>query len=202
MKQKAEYLVHRPSSPRAQLTTQLLLLEILLRAKAHAVRAHMPHWAHGIHMAKSHLLPAGRKCLSRDHASLPGPHAQLAGCWGREEWQQARELSLSLFFPPYCQVEVVFTHQVQHAWCLISSSGCPGVAGGGRPFFLPFTQQHPAPMFAIFPIFNVAQGCVATAEESVGSQPREIAMILMASFKIAEKPAQTEINYPVRFHGP
>lgn len=57
-------------------------------------------------------------------------------------------------------------------------------------------------MLAIFSTFNTAQGCVATAEESVGSQPREIAMILMASFKIAEKPAQREINYPVKFHGP
>lgn len=57
-------------------------------------------------------------------------------------------------------------------------------------------------MFAIFPVFKTAQGCVTTAEESVGSQPREIAMILIASFKIAEKPAQTEINYPVRFRGP
>lgn len=107
-----------------------------------------------------------------------------------------------IFFPPYSQAETVFTHQVQRAWCLISSSGCPGVARGGRPFFLPSTQQQPAPMFAVFPVFKTAQGCVTTAEESVGSQPREIAMILIASFKIAEKPAQTEINYPVRFRGP
>lgn len=107
-----------------------------------------------------------------------------------------------IFFSPYSQAEIGFTHQVQHAWWLMSSSGCPGVAGSGRPLFLPSTQQHPAPIFAIFPVFNTAQGCVATAEDSVGSQPRVIAMILMASFKIAEKPAQTEINYPVRFRGP
>lgn len=43
MKQKAEYLVHHPSSPRAQLTAQLLLLEFLHQAKAHTVNAHMPH---------------------------------------------------------------------------------------------------------------------------------------------------------------
>lgn len=78
-------------------------------------------------------------------------------------------------FSPYSQAEIGFTHQVQHAWWLISSSGCPGVAGSSRPLFLPSTQQHPAPIFAIFPVFNTAQGCVATAEDSVGSQPRVMA---------------------------
>lgn len=48
MKQKAEYLVQRTSSPRAQLTAQLLFLELLHQAKAHTVKAHMPHWAHGM----------------------------------------------------------------------------------------------------------------------------------------------------------
>lgn len=54
----------------------------------------------------------------------------------------------------------------------------------------------------LFARLLTAQGCVATAEQSAGAQPREIALILMALFKIAEKPAQTEINYPARFCGP